>query len=247
MKAIILAAGQGTRLRPITDNLPKALLAINNTTLLERHLRSFHRVGIDDIIIVVGFKKELIVEHVNKKKYKMKISFVENEDFDKTKSSYSLWLALQQSGDDDVLFMDADLYYEPKLFDYIRGFGDGNHILVGGTETDDEAVKVMGEKGIMKEIGKAVSARYHCYGEAVGIIKFDNLGRTILQDNLKSEIDKGNLELDWDENLNRITNKIPIAIVDAGQTKWTEIDFHEDYQKAKSMYNELTGNNLSGN
>ena len=63
MKAIILAAGKGTRLYPITLNKPKGLLEIGNETILGRLIRQFNELGIADILLVVGYQKEKLIDH----------------------------------------------------------------------------------------------------------------------------------------------------------------------------------------
>ena len=180
MKVIILSAGQGKRLRPLTDSMPKALLKINNTTLLERHLTALQEYGFHDIIIVVGFHKDSIYNLIAGKDFRLNISFVENEIFHKTRSSYSLWLALQNC-EDSIIFMDADLFYEMKLLNYINEEYDKNILLASNTTIDEESVKVMGENSVLKEIGKYVSNKFQCYGEAVGIIGFNKSGCKILK------------------------------------------------------------------
>jgi len=75
MKAVILAAGEGRRLRPYTETIPKVMIPIANKPILEYVIESVRKSGIDEIILVVGYKKEVIMEHFKDYK-KAKISYV---------------------------------------------------------------------------------------------------------------------------------------------------------------------------
>jgi len=75
MKAVILAGGQGTRLKPITDYIPKPLIPINNTPILEWQIRYLKKFGINDIIICTGYKTDQIENFLNKKKFGVKVRF----------------------------------------------------------------------------------------------------------------------------------------------------------------------------
>ncbi|MCH8833175.1 MAG: nucleotidyltransferase family protein [Thaumarchaeota archaeon] len=80
MKAVILAGGQGTRLKPITDYIPKPLIPINNTPILEWQIRYLKKFGINDIIICTGYKTDQIENFLNKKKFGVKVRFSIEKD-----------------------------------------------------------------------------------------------------------------------------------------------------------------------
>ena len=80
MKAVILAGGQGTRLKPITDYIPKSLIPINNTPILEWQIRYLKKFGINDIIICTGYKTDQIENFLNKKKFGVKVRFSIEKD-----------------------------------------------------------------------------------------------------------------------------------------------------------------------
>ena len=86
MKAIILAAGKGSRLFPLTLNIPKGLLRIGNETIMDRLIRQLKIVGIVDILIVVGHHKEKLKEHFGNK-----VRYREYLDFDKTNNLHTMW------------------------------------------------------------------------------------------------------------------------------------------------------------
>jgi len=75
MKAIILAGGRGKRLRPVTDYVPKPLVPIKNIPIIEWQIKYLKKFGVDEVIICTGYKQEMIENHLNMKKMKMKIKF----------------------------------------------------------------------------------------------------------------------------------------------------------------------------
>src|SRR5690554_5086347 len=92
MQAIILAAGFGSRLRPITENIPKSLVEINGTPLLLNTLNHLSKYPINEVIIVIGHLKEKIMKKIGHEYKNMRILYVENPIFDKTNNVYSLYL-----------------------------------------------------------------------------------------------------------------------------------------------------------
>ncbi len=95
MKAIILAAGMGTRLRPITLSLPKCLVPVNSKPILEHQLEALLTAGVRDVILVVGYLSELVSDRYGTGYGGMNIHYVQNHFYDCTNNIYSLWLARQ--------------------------------------------------------------------------------------------------------------------------------------------------------
>ena len=93
MKALILAAGMASRLRPLTANTPKCLLKIGERCLLQRSIDALIASGIDELVIVTGFLREKIESFVASHYPNLKVKFIFNEVFDSTYNIYSLWLA----------------------------------------------------------------------------------------------------------------------------------------------------------
>jgi choline kinase len=95
MKAVILAAGRGTRIRSVHGEHPKCLIDVDNGTILDHQLDALAMVGINDVAIVVGYEKEQIISHINVRKLlTQRIHFIDNPAFAITNNIYSLWLAL---------------------------------------------------------------------------------------------------------------------------------------------------------
>lgn len=92
MKAVILAAGVGSRLRPLTNSKPKCLVKVCGQTLLDFQLEAYRRVGVEEVVMVTGYHGEQIARHLRHVK-QPRIRVVENADFESTNNMYSLGLA----------------------------------------------------------------------------------------------------------------------------------------------------------
>src|SRR6202007_3132101 len=95
MKAVILAAGRGTRIRSVHGEHPKCLIEVDNSTILDHQLDALAMVGINEVAIFCGYEKDQIIAHVNPRRLlTQRIHFIENPAFAITNNIYSLWLAL---------------------------------------------------------------------------------------------------------------------------------------------------------
>jgi L-glutamine-phosphate cytidylyltransferase len=116
MKAVILAAGRGTRIRSVHGERPKCLIEVDNTTILDHQLDALAMAGINDIAIVVGYEKEQIIAHVNAMKLiTQNVHFIENPVFASTNNIYSLWLALDWLRGDSFIVFNADTIFDPEI------------------------------------------------------------------------------------------------------------------------------------
>ena len=113
IQAVILAAGRGKRLKPFTESLPKSLIKVNNTTILDRQIEILFHNGIEEIILVTGYKSDLIENHFHKKN-KKNVKIVFNEKFDEFETLYSLWLAKKYIKSDFILLY-GDLIFDEKI------------------------------------------------------------------------------------------------------------------------------------
>ena len=110
MKAVILAAGAGTRLGPLPLGLPKSLLPVGGRALLDHHLDALERAGIRDVCVVAGYASDRIVAHVGDRAH-----VVINEAWETTNSIVSLHLASTFIAGEAFIFQNADVVYAPAL------------------------------------------------------------------------------------------------------------------------------------
>jgi histidinol-phosphate/aromatic aminotransferase/cobyric acid decarboxylase-like protein/NDP-sugar pyrophosphorylase family protein len=124
-KAVILAAGIGDRLRPFTNDQPKCLVPINGVPILENTLRHLAALGTEEVVLVVGHHKDVIIEKFGAMHLGMSIVYVVSEDYSTTNNIYSLWLARDHLTE-DILLLEADVFFERELLKRLLSAPTGN-------------------------------------------------------------------------------------------------------------------------
>ena len=235
MKAIILAAGKGTRLDGAAVK-PKCLVEIGGSTLLQRQIESLHNANIKRIVIVVGFGAESIRAECGSE-----ISFVENIHFAETSSLYSLWLAREHLADGFVV-LNSDVLFHPQLLRNLMESARGDELLISDQDTNplgDEEMKVKVKEELVVDISKDMDP-LEADGENVGIVKFSAAGAQALVRYMDDLIASGAVK-DWAPRAFReFALNHPLHALSTGGLPWIEIDFPEDYQRAvKEVYPQI--------
>lgn len=115
MQALILAAGTGSRLGKYTKENTKCMLEINGETLIQQALEKLNNVGIRKLILVIGYKKDNLIEHIGSRYKNIEIEYVENPIYDKTNNIYSLFLAREKLSQDDTILLESDLLFDESI------------------------------------------------------------------------------------------------------------------------------------
>ena len=113
MKALILAAGLGSRLAPITDNCPKSLVKVNGKPILMKQIENLHENGITDITVVSGYKAEILETEVHRLYPEIRI--IRSVDYASTNNMYSAYLAKEAINGEAFLMMNADVFYDASV------------------------------------------------------------------------------------------------------------------------------------
>lgn len=227
MKAIILAAGKGTRLDGAAVK-PKCLVEIGGMTLLQRQIDSLRDANIKRIVVVVGFGAGSIREECGSD-----ITFVENIHFAETSSLYSLWLAREHLTDGFVV-LNSDVLFHPQLLENLLESSSDDALLLSDTDATplgDEEMKVKLKEDLVVDISKDMNP-VEADGENVGIVKFSAPGAQALVGYMEELIASGAVK-DWAPRAFReFALNHPLHALSTGGLPWIEIDFPEDYQRA---------------
>ena len=116
MQIVILAAGFGRRLQPITNTIPKCMVEVHGKPLLLNHLEKALKYKPDRIVIITGHKADYIRNAVGSSYMGVEVVYVDNPDYETTNNIYSLWLA-RDYFDDDTLMTECDLYHKGAPFE----------------------------------------------------------------------------------------------------------------------------------
>ena len=117
MKALILAAGRGTRIHSVHRDRPKCLIRFNDSTILDHQIQSLFSAGVSNIGIVVGYEKDQIIRHVLTRypNRRRQFTFIENPVFAQTNNIYSFWLARTWLKEESFICLNADVVFDPSV------------------------------------------------------------------------------------------------------------------------------------
>jgi len=235
MKAIVLCAGRGGRLRPLTDDRPKCLLAFGNRTILECCLDKMRSVGISDIVLVTGYKKEMI-ESLIREKSTDGVVYVHNVDYAGTNTAVSLNLALKVV-DDDFILANGDVLFDVEILGDLLRYPHPHCIAVDtDIPLDREEIKVIARDGRVAKIGKELDPKLSL-GEAIGLSK---VGRGLIPDLIRIYDDlerRGEFHHFFEKGFDRVCaeggNGRFFGLSATAGRPWVEIDTHEDFDYAR--------------
>lgn len=230
MRAVILAAGRGSRLNGGEPDRPKCLVEIGGVSLLDRQIDALRACGLRDIAVVVGCEAARVRAACGPG-----IRFVENPDFAATNSLYSLWLARHLLSDGFVV-MNCDVLFHPRLLDDLLTARYEDALLMAyRDESDppfgDEEMKIRVRRGCVVEISKQMDPAL-ADGENLGVVKFGPAGARALVPILDRIVRAGGRREWAPRAFLEFTAVRPLHAIDTRGLPWTEIDFPEDYQRA---------------
>ncbi|MEG0794979.1 MAG: phosphocholine cytidylyltransferase family protein [Odoribacter sp.] len=234
MKAVILAAGIASRLRPLTDHQPKCLLEIGGKCLLERAISGLLANGIHEIIIVTGYLQEQIVSFVNTRFPHLHPEFIFNEKYASTNNIYSLWLAKEKMQGNEILLLDSDILFDPHLVKALLDSPAANCLALNNHPLSEEEIKVIPDNdGWVKEISKTCSIQ-NAIGESIGLEKMSPSYITALLKELDQMILKEKLvNIFYEAAFERLIAKNQkFGIVDTTTLFSIELDTVEDFNMA---------------
>lgn len=236
MKAIILAAGTASRLRPLTSNTPKCLLKVGERTLLGRSMDALIAAGIHEFVIVTGYLHEQIETFVRQTYGEsIRVCFIHNKDFETTNNIYSLWLARPEADGEEVLLLDSDLLYDGEIVKRILQESHDNVLTLIRHELGEEEMKVvMDSDGSITEISKTCSPALAA-GESLGIERMGKAYTTALYKELDVMMNREHLENKFYELAFQrlIADGQTFSVLDVTDLFSCELDTVEDFENAK--------------
>lgn len=243
MQSIILAAGLGSRLGELTKECTKCMVKINGITLIERMLRQLDRYGMDRIIIVTGYKGDILKDYVQNLRINTPVVFVDNSDYRHTNNIYSLWLTREFLEEMDSLVLESDMIFEDRVIEKMLAIDNGCGTFVARPRPwmDGSIVKLDKDNNIVyfvddEEVKRIDPSYYH---KIVSIYKFKKRYVSEKYMTYLNEYVKKNKDNNLYESLLKVIaldveKKIPAEILDEEQ--WYEINDIQDMDIAESMF-----------
>ena len=240
MKAVMLAAGVGNRLfGDDGTQLPKSLLRFEGKTLLQRHIENLLDVGIEELVLVCGFRMAEIVAEAETWSPPGFVQPLNNVDF-REGSVVSLWTARDALHvGESILLMDADVLYDPALLRRLVGSNSENCFLLDrAVDDDDEPVKLCLRDGEIAEFGKIVEGDFDSVGEWPGFLRMSPLIATQIANACEAYVTDGKLDATCEFAIRDVLLAAPsgtFRFEDISDLPWIEIDFPSDLDRAKSI------------
>jgi choline kinase len=239
MRAIILAAGRGSRLQQTVDQqLPKCLLSFGGRTLLERHLRLLEGAGIEEIVLALGFRHELIELELARIRGRLRPEIVLNPQYELGSMLTVHTVAEPLTRGGDVLLMDADVLYDERIMTALaHGQGPVNRLLIDRDfEAGEEPVKVCVCAGVPIELRKRPDPglQYDLIGESVGFFRLEERAARRLAAIVAGYVASSGAHLPHEEAVRDLVREQGpwFEVCDVTGAPWIEIDFPADVARA---------------
>jgi choline kinase len=236
MKAIILAAGVGERMGAAAGGRPKCLLDFDGSTLLARHLALLRANGVTDVSVVTGFCSDLVAAELDRAG---PAAAILNPDF-RSGSIVSLWSARAPlAAGADVLLMDADVLYHPRiLLSLIKGPRRNSLLMDREFEPGEEPVKLCLRNGRIVEFRKQPAPRliFDAQGESIGFFRLDAAHARRLAELAARYVAEDRRGEPYEEAIRDLVLAEPEAfeVEDVTGLPWIELDFPADLARARS-------------
>ena len=236
MIGVILAAGMAKRLRPLTDTKPKCLLKVGDRTLLERTIDAMAATGITELVVVTGYRGEMIREWINTHRQTLKWTFIDNADYEHNNNIYSLWLAGQVVRGQEFLLMDSDILCDPQAVAEVARQQEPALALNRHELGEEEMKIVVDQDNRITEISKTCRVE-DAVGESVGIEKMTAAYSEALYRELDQMIEKeGLIDIFYERAFERlIPQGHTFKVVDTTCFFSYELDTPEDFQRATAL------------
>jgi len=237
MKAIILSAGQGSRLLPLTADKPKCLIEFSGRTLLDWQLDALIANGVRDIAIVVGFKAEAVEAHLaarNERRATIRTLF--NPFFQVADNLGSVWLARPEM-DGDFLILNGDTLVSPQLV--AKAMNDARAPITvtvdQKTSYDADDMKVRREGPRLTAIGKTLPLD-EVNAESIGFLLFKGEGVKTFADTVDAVMHTPEGTKSWYlKVINRIAQESYVGTVSIKGHEWGDVDFPADVVNAQAL------------
>lgn len=232
--AVILAAGVGSRLRPLTDELPKCLVPIGSETILGRMARLLVAEGVGALVVSTGFEAAKVREALAGAP--VPVRFVHNPDYAEVQNVVSFHRALAEAPDGSVVKLDGDVVFERAVLSRLfAAEGDARVAVHDVVPPRDEAMKVEAEGGWARRFGKGLDPA-RCVGESIGVECFAGAAREAVARAMARAVEAGRTELYYEDTYNdALAEGMRLRCVGVGDLRWTEVDDLYDLARAREM------------
>jgi L-glutamine-phosphate cytidylyltransferase len=234
--AVILAAGVGSRLRPITDDRPKALVAVGTETIIGRACRLLSSHGAEKLVLATGYREDSLRRELAS--FADRLAFCRNERFDSTQNSVSLALCRPEIGGAFVK-LDGDVVFEPALLERLIALETDADLVVlvdSKRPRDAEAMKVRLDGERVLEFGKGIPLS-RAHAETIGVEWLSARGGERVLAAIDAHVARGEVGLYYEDVYSELVagGALRAIALEVGDLRWTEVDTFEDLEHARRL------------
>lgn len=230
MKAVILAAGVGSRLRPITLDRPKCCVTVNSVPILERQLRAYAEAGVDEVHVVAGYLADQVRtlgRAVASDLPGVTVTVHENETYANTDNMYSLSIVRERVAGEPFLLSNGDVACDAAIFAALVSRTDGSAIACNASAYEEEAMKVtVDDDSLVDHIAKDVS-RSEAHATSLDVYRFSASCSARLFDAIRRRVEVEGAYDHWTElAIDDVVSRDghDVEPVDVGDVPWVEVD-----------------------
>jgi choline kinase len=237
-KAVVLSAGQGRRLSPLTDDRPKCLVELSGRTVLHWQLANLHKVGVTEAVVVTGFRADTVEAEVAGLSLPgMTVRTLFNPFYALTDNLATVWLAREELAG-DVLLLNGDTLFEPAIAERLLGApAAGITVTIDRKESyDDDDMRVLtDDRDVLQAIGKTIT-EYN--GESIGFLRFSAAGAALFRARVEEALRSPDGLRRWYLSvIDRIAHDSPgaVHVQSIEGLGWAEMDFPEDLPRNRAL------------
>jgi choline kinase len=239
VKAIVLAAGLGKRLAPVTGGLPKCLVPVAGRTILDRMIERLVQAGLDDIVVVTGHRSEDVERHLDRSSEPAarRAARVFNQRFAEWGNFYSLLVAEEACGEDGFVKLDADVIMDTALLPLLLTAPGPAALAVDCRPGlgEEEMKARIDERGVVVELSKRIDPA-RALGESVGIDRIDAELAPEMWASLRRIIELGETDEYYERAYELLMQRgVPFSYADVSLCEWCEVDNADDLAAAEAL------------
>lgn len=234
MTAIVLVAGRGRRLGPITATLPKCLVPVGGTAILTYMLDRIERAGMREVVLAVGFEAERIRRHVAELSLRnLQVRFVDNPRFAETNNLYSLSLALKETAGPFTVLNGDDLFHVEILKALQHERSEAAAVVDFSRPLTPDAMKVTLDGSRVTSLGKQIPAHLAA-GNAIGLYRFRGDAATLLRAEIQRWVARGQVNDFYVSAISAVASRMVIRAAPTAGLTWCEVDDARDLAAAQA-------------